>query len=89
MYDERSLLVDNEIDRYVIRPDTSGLTLARDKSLTIRVQHTRPDGAPLGNWLPAPQGIFNVALRIYLPQPPVLERSWFPQALTRVTPRSV
>lgn len=82
MYDERSLLVENPISRYVIRPDTGGLKLAEDESLTIYLQHEKPADAPAGNWLPAPQGNFIVALRCYLPRPEALSGAWFPPAIS-------
>ncbi len=84
MYDDRSLLVPNEIGRYVLRPDTAGLTAGDDGSLTLRLQHDRPAGIPAGNWLPAPSGGFTVALRIYLPDPEVLDGLWAPPAIRRV-----
>lgn len=85
MYGENSLLVANEIDRYCIRPDTTGLTYAADGSLTLRVQRARPQDAPEGNWLPAPVGAFNVALRTYQPQAAIIDGAWFPPAIVRVS----
>jgi hypothetical protein len=81
MYDERSLLVPNEIDRYVIRPDTLGLEYDPDGALTVHLHRDRPDGVPSGNWLPAPDGPFTVALRAYLPSRPILDGTWLPPAL--------
>jgi hypothetical protein len=85
MYNEQSLLVDNEIDRYVIRPDTPGLTDDHDGGLTLHISHRRPDGVPAGNWLPAPEGPFTLALRVYLGEPPVLDGRWLPPALRAAT----
>jgi hypothetical protein len=84
MYDERNLLVTNPIDRYVIRPDTSGLHPDADGSLTIHLAAVRPDGVPEGNWLPAPKGMFNVALRTYFPGPAILNGAWFPPGIVAV-----
>ena len=81
MYDERNLLVANPIDRYVIRPDTPGLQPDADGGLTIHLAAARPDGVPAGNWLPAPEGHFNVALRTYFPQAPIRDGSWFPPGI--------
>lgn len=80
MYDEKSLLVKNPINRYVIRPDTGGLEVADDGSLTLHLQHEKPADAPAGNWLPAPQGNFIVALRCYLPRTEAVSGAWFPPA---------
>lgn len=74
------LLVDNPINRYVIRPSTAGLTPGADGSLTIHIAHKRPRGVPSGNWLPAPPDGFVLAIRAYLPTAPILEGRWFPPA---------
>jgi hypothetical protein len=81
MYGADSLLVANPIDRYVIRPDSPRLTMADDGSLTLYLGAERPDGAPDGNWLPAPNGPFNVALRTYLPKPAIVDGGWFPPGI--------
>jgi hypothetical protein len=83
MYDERNLLVANPIDRYTIRPDTPDLRSDADGGLTIHMAADRPDGIPEGNWLPAPRGAFNVALRTYLPEAPIRDGSWFPPGILR------
>ncbi len=81
MYDEKSLLVENPIHRYAIRPDTEGLTFGDDGSLTLYLQHEKPANAPPGNWLPAPDGTFIVALRCYMPQTAAVNGTWFPPAI--------
>ena len=85
MYGENSLLVENPIARYCLRPDTPGLTYAADGSLTLHLQHAQPQAEPLGNWLPAPQGTFNVAMRTYQPQDAIVSGAWFPPAIVRVS----
>lgn len=89
LYDERSLLVANEIDRYLIRPDTAGLTFADDGALTISLQRHRPDDRPEGNWLPTPDGPFTLALRVYLADQPVLDGTWAPPPITRLERPSI
>jgi hypothetical protein len=84
MYNEVFLLVDNSLDRYIIRPDTAGLTFAEDGSLTLYLQADKPAGAPEGNWLPAPRGDFSVALRTYLPKKAILDGAWFPPGIIPV-----
>ena len=84
MYNEVSLLMDNPLHRYIICPDSPGLTFASDGSLTVTIQADKPVGVSEGNWLPAPRGAFNVALRTYLPQPAIVEGTWFPPAIKRV-----
>jgi hypothetical protein len=90
MYNEQGFLVDNPIDRYIIRPDTPGLTYGPDGSLTVAIQAQPPDGdaaaggPPQSNWLPAPEGTFFVCLRTYLPLAPIQDGSWFPPAIVAV-----
>jgi hypothetical protein len=81
MYGANSLLVANPIDRYILRPNSPGLTYGADGSLTLWIQHARPDDAPEGNWLPAPQDTFVVALRAYQPQDAITRGKWFPPGL--------
>jgi len=84
MYNESFLLVDNPLDRYLIRPDQRGLTYSPDGSLTLYLQAEKPGGVPDGNWLPAPAGAFSVALRTYLPQMAIQDGTWFPPRIIRV-----
>lgn len=84
MYNDQSLLADNPIHRYALRPNSPGLTYAPDGSLTLFLQHEPPTDAPAGNWLPAPAGAFNVALRTYQPQAAIVHGDWFPPAIVRV-----
>jgi hypothetical protein len=83
MYNDVSLLVDNPANRYVIRPGAPGLTYGSDGSLTLYIQAEQPTGAPEANWLPAPAGPFNVALRAYQPQQAIVNGTWFPPGLQR------
>jgi hypothetical protein len=81
-----NLLVDNTINRYVIRPNIDGLELNADGSLTIYIASKQPTGTPLSNWLPAPPNGFLIALRTYLPAPDIQNGSWFPPAIIQSTP---
>jgi hypothetical protein len=62
----------NPIDRYAIGDHSPGLRYGPDGSLDIYIQHDPPAGHE-ANWLPAPTGAFYLSMRLYLPQPPVLE----------------
>jgi len=84
MYDATTnLLVDNPINRFILRPTTPGLTKNADGSLTLHIGHRKPDGAPEGNWLPAPAGGFIVVLRTYYPNAAIQSGQWFPPALDK------
>lgn len=54
-----------------------------DGGLTLYVQKKQPeDPKQTANWLPAPEGPFTVILRVYGPDPSVLNGSWTLPALT-------
>lgn len=62
----RRLLSANELDRYSIGDRTEGLVFEPDGSLTLYIQHKRPDDpAQEANWLPSPEGAFTVIVRAY------------------------
>ena len=81
LYDKNYFLVDNPINRYAINDRSEGLVYGTDGSLQIVIQHDKPSGNV--NWLPAPQGIFSLILRLYLPEPSVLTSGYKPPAVTR------
>lgn len=85
MYNQKWLLSENELNRYIIRPTSTGLKYGQDGSLTIYIQHNRPaDSSQFDNWLPAPDGLFTVALRAYHPQPITVSGEWFPPAIEKL-----
>lgn len=68
--DGQRFFVQNPIGRYSIGNRTEGLLPNADGSLDIALQHDVPAGERLrANWLPAPAGPFQIALRTYLPRP--------------------
>jgi hypothetical protein len=85
--DGRYFLVDNPIQRYSIGDRTPGLIRAADGSLEIIIQHERPEGSLVANWLPAPAGPMRLALRAYIPEPQLIERRWRVPPLERIAPR--
>jgi hypothetical protein len=80
MYGANNLLVANPANRYIVRPESPGLTYGQDGSLTIVIQAERPEDGPEANWLPAPRGVFILGLRTYQPTAPILDGTWFPPA---------
>jgi hypothetical protein len=88
MYGPDSFFVDNRINRYAV---SSWMPLARgsDGSIDIYVQKESPGKDKEPNWLPAPDGDFNVTLRMYWPKsekPSVLDGSWIPAGLLKTLP---
>lgn len=84
MYDAEGFQVANAIDRFAIG-DRDQLQYAADGSLTIYIQHQSPGAERESNWLPAPaSGKLGVTMRLYAPQPQVLDGRWNPPAIRRV-----
>ncbi len=78
-------LVENPIGRYLVNSTTPGLVRGEDGSLTLEIRHREPP-TPEGraNWLPAPDGPFYLAMRLYAPEPAALDGSWSPPPVVRV-----
>lgn len=77
-------LVENPIGRYSIGDRTPGLVREADGSLTITISHERPtDESAAANWLPAPAGGFRPVMRMYEPDPAVLDGSYVFPPITR------
>lgn len=74
-----SLLVANPINRYLINsPMLPDLTRDPDGGITISVQHQSPGAGKESNWLPAPEGAFQMILRLYWPREEALNGDWTP-----------
>jgi hypothetical protein len=56
----------------------------RDGSLTLYFQNESPGKDKEVNWLPAPKGPFNLAMRLYAPKSEALTGKWNPPAITSV-----
>lgn len=78
----QSLLVANPINRYLINsPMEPDLIRDPDGGITINVQQQSPGPGREANWLPAPDGPFQVILRLYWPRSEALDGKWkAPQA---------
>ncbi len=82
LYDGKTqMLSANALNRYAIN-SASNLKRDADGGLTLNIQHAQP--ASSDNWLPAPQGPFNLILRIYLPQEKALKGEYQPPAVQTV-----
>ena len=77
------LFIANPINRYSIGDRTPGFRPDPDGSVTIYLQHQSPGADKESNWLPAPDGLFALALRIYWPEQDVLDGSWEPSAIQK------
>jgi hypothetical protein len=82
MYNAQSFFVENPLNRYNIA-GWMPLKYNDDGSLDIYVQKKSPGADKESNWLPAPDGIFSVTMRIYWPTYDALDGNWYPPALVR------
>jgi hypothetical protein len=72
-------------DRFGVGSTSDGLTTNPDGSLTLYVQHDRPDDTAAANWLPAPKTPFNLTMRFYGPGTRVLDGSYrLPRVIQRL-----
>ena len=85
MYDDRQLFTDNPINRYAIG-DRDKLTFGSDGSLELHIQRESPGADKEPNWLPAPRsGTFTMNLCLYWPEDEVLDGSWAPPPVRRIS----
>jgi hypothetical protein len=79
-----SLLSANSINRYLINsPMLPQLVRDPDGGITLYLQHESPGKARQPNWLPAPNGPFFAALRLYWPKAEALDGRWRPPVLQK------
>jgi hypothetical protein len=72
-----SLLYANQLDRYLINtPMLPDLIKDADGGITLYIQHESPGADKEANWLPAPAGPFQMAMRLYWPKEAALDGSW-------------
>jgi hypothetical protein len=86
MYDKDLFFVPNPIDRYALSQRNTFITNP-DGSVDFYIQAESPGKDKEANWLPAPQGKFNLVLRLYgPPKSPttILDGSWTPPPVKRV-----
>jgi hypothetical protein len=79
-YDEQGYFAGNPLHRFAIG-DRDALKLNADGSLDIYIQHDSPGADKESNWLPAPAASFNLALRMYWPEPQAISGEWTPPAV--------
>jgi hypothetical protein len=85
LYDRDGYFAANSINRYAIG-DRDPLERNPDGSLDLWIQHDGPGGNSDRNWLPAPEGEFNLILRMYWPEEKALNGRWIPPAVAQQQP---
>ena len=88
LYDRQTqLLIDNPIDRYLINsPLLDDMPREADGSLVLLIQRDPPPAAQRSRWLPAPDGPFYAALRLYGPEEEALTGAWSPPPMVATGP---
>jgi hypothetical protein len=81
LYGEDGYFVANSIRRFAIG-DRDALKFNTDGSLDLFVQRDAPGADRDSNWLPAPDGKFNLSLRLYWPGEDVVRGRWQPPPVT-------
>jgi hypothetical protein len=92
MYDGKTqLLIKNPIDRYLLNsPMLPAMKKDADGSLTLYIQKDSPGADKESNWLPAPNDLIYLVMRLYWPktEPPSIlppgEGTWQPPAIVKV-----
>ena len=91
MYDGKSqLLIKNPINRYLINsPMLPNMKKNADGSLTLYIQKDSPGADKESNWLPAPNDLIYLVMRLYWPKPeppsilPAGEGTWKPPGVVK------
>lgn len=78
--DGRRFFFPNPLERFAIGDRTPGLKREADGTVRILMASTPP--ADPSNWLPAPEGPFDLVLRLYLPRQAAQDGGWTPGPLT-------
>jgi hypothetical protein len=88
LYDAEGFQVPNALNRFAV---SSWMPFAynADGSLDLHIQNQSPGPGKEANWLPAPQGPFNLTMRMYSPRMEALTGKWNPPPVERVHPAPV
>ncbi|SOE93317.1 Uncharacterized conserved protein [Burkholderia sp. D7] len=81
-YTKDGALIDDKALRLSLN-DRDRLKKNRDGSVDISVSAAEPAKARVSNWLPAPDGDFQLVLRLYAPKPDASNGTWAPPAIER------
>lgn len=71
-------LVKNSANKYEVASYSPGLQTNPDGSISIYLATQLPSGVPATNWLPIPDGPFNLMLRVYGPKGSVANDTYVP-----------
>lgn len=83
LYDNDGFQTANSLNRFAIG-DRDALKTGSDGSITLYIQHDSPGTDKESNWLPAPQGPFNLTMRLYAPKVEAITGAWTPSPVVKV-----
>jgi hypothetical protein len=83
LYDKDGFPTANVLNRCAIG-DRDELKFNSDGSVDLYFQNESPGKDRESNWLPAPAGDFNLAMRLYAPKAEIRDGRWAPPAIKRV-----
>jgi hypothetical protein len=82
LYDSEGFQVANSLNRFAVS-SWMPFNYNADGSLDLYFQHDSPGANNEVNWLPAPEGPFNLTMRLYSPKSEALIGTWNPPAVTQ------
>ncbi|MGO4221389.1 DUF1254 domain-containing protein [Lysobacter sp. TAF61] len=82
-YNDKQAFIQNPINRYAIG-DRDKLRFDPDGSLTLYIQKDSPGKDKEANWLPVPEGSFNLFMRLYWPEQTIVDGTWKMPPVERV-----
>jgi hypothetical protein len=83
LYDRQGFQVANSLNRFAVS-SWMPFKYNTDGSLDLYFQNENPGAEKQANWLPAPQGPFNLTMRLYAPRSEALTGKWNPPPVARV-----
>ena len=83
LYDSEGFQTANSLNRFAIG-DRDSLKTGADGSIKLYFQHDSPGADKVSNWLPAPQGPFNLTMRLYAPKSAAISGVWTPPPVVKV-----
>jgi hypothetical protein len=84
LYDGEGFQVANNLNRFAVS-SWMPFKYNADGSLDLYFQNESPGAGNEANWLPAPNGPFNLTMRLYAPKSDALTGKWNPPAVMRNT----
>ena len=83
LYDDAGYQVANSLNRFAVS-NWMPFKYNDDGSLDLYFQNKSPGSEKEANWLPAPEGSFNLTMRLYAPKDAALIGKWNPPAVKRI-----